>query len=112
MRRVFFLLLILGLFLAGNTPGGCPAVPVLDNCFLARAQAPTQAQVVLYPADASGFPTISSFMDVFDVSGRFVSGLKAPQITVTEDGQTIQGPQLTEMVVPLQLAVAINPGPP
>jgi FHA domain-containing protein len=112
MRRVLFLLLVLGLFLAGNAPGGCPAVPVLDNCFLARAQAPTQAQVVLYPADASGFPTISSFMDVFDVMGRFVSGLKAPQITVTEDGQTTQGAQLTEMVVPLQLAVAINPGPP
>jgi hypothetical protein len=74
-----------------------------------RAQAGAEAD--LYPADASAFPTISSFLDVFDASGRFVSGLKPEQVTILEDGQPLALKALTEMVVPLQLAVAINPGP-
>ena len=74
-----------------------------------RAQAGAEAD--LYPADASAFPTISSFLDVYDVSGRFVSGLKPEQVTILEDGQPLALKALNEMVVPLQLAVAINPGP-
>jgi hypothetical protein len=84
---------------------------LLDNCFSARAQSEAQAVASLYPADASAFPTISSFMDVFDASGRFVSGLKPEQVTVVEDGQPLKVSSLMEQVVPLQLAVAINPGP-
>jgi hypothetical protein len=90
---------------------GCPAVSLLDNCFVARAQAPTQAQITIYPADASAFPQISTFMDVFDATGRFVSGLKPEQVTITEDGKTVPVAALNEMVVPLQLTVAINPSP-
>ncbi len=74
-----------------------------------RAQ--TQAEVDLYPADASAFPTVSAFMDVFDASSRFVSGLKAPDVTVVEDGNPLPAAELTEMTVPAQIAVAINPGP-
>jgi hypothetical protein len=111
MRRFLILLFGLGLSLASNAPSGCPAVPLLDNCFSARAQAEGQALASLYPADASAFPTISSFMDVFDASGRFVSGLKPEQVTVVEDGQPLKVASLMEQVVPLQLAVAINPGP-
>jgi hypothetical protein len=82
---------------------------VLDNCFLVRAQG--EARAVLYPADASAFPTVSTFMDVFDVNDRFVSGLMPEQVTVFEDGQPLSVTSLTEMVVPLQLVAAINPGP-
>lgn len=78
---------------------------------MAHAQSPAQAEVDLYPADASNFPAISTFMDVFDASGRFVSGLKPDQVAVAEDGQALQVRALNEMVVPLQVAVAINPGP-
>ncbi|MFN2118853.1 MAG: FHA domain-containing protein [Anaerolineales bacterium] len=84
---------------------------MLDNCLIARAQGPTAGQAILYPADASSFPTISSLMDVFDASGRFVSGLKADQVTVVEDGQPLRPAQLMEMTVPLQLTAAVNPGP-
>jgi hypothetical protein len=77
-----------------------------------RAQAQRQAEVDLYPTDASAFPVISTFMDVFDASGRFVSGLKPEQVTILEDGQPLQVQKLSEMVVPAQIAVAINPGPP
>ena len=95
MRKFLMLLAGLGLFLGWGVP--------------VRAQ--TGAEADLYPADTSAFPTVSSFLDVFDVSGRFVSGLKAPQVTIIEDGQPLPLKNLTEMVVPLQLAVAINPGP-
>jgi len=84
---------------------------LLDNFLIARAQGPTAGQAILYPADVTNFPTISSLMDVFDASGRFVSGLKADQIAVVEDGQPLRPAQLTEMTVPLQLTVAVNPGP-
>jgi len=84
---------------------------MLDNCFLTTAGAQSQAQAVLYAADASAFPSISAFMDVFDASGRFVSGLQPQQVTIFEDGQPIAAEALTEMVVPLQLTVAISPGP-
>ncbi len=75
----------------------------------ARAQG--QAEVDLYPADASAFPTVSAFMDVFDASGRFVSGLKAPDVTIIEDGSSLPAAELNEQTVPAQIAVAINPGP-
>jgi hypothetical protein len=84
---------------------------VLDNCFVVRAQVAGQGQAALYPADASAFPTISTFMDVLDASGRFVSGLKPEQVAVLEDGKRLPLASLVEQVVPLQLAVAINPGP-
>ncbi len=83
---------------------------LLVKGLLVRAEG--QAQVYLYPTDVSAFPAISTFMDVFDASGRFVSGLKPGQVTVIEDGQPLQLQKLTEMVAPAQIAVAINPGPP
>ncbi len=111
MRRLLILILGLGLS-AGWAPAiGCPAAAALDNCFVARAQAQNQAQITVYPAEAGNFPEISTFMDVFDANGRFVSGLKPEQVTITEDGKTLPVTSLNEMVVPLQLTVAINPGP-
>lgn len=111
MRRVVPLILTVGLFLGWSMPDSCPAVPLLDNFFLVSAEAQSQAQAVLYPADAAAFPSISTFMDVFDSSGRFVSGILPEQVTVFEDGQPLPVASLAETVVPLQLVVAINPGP-
>ncbi len=111
MRRLLVLVVGLGLLLGWSTSGSCPATTLLDNCFIVRAQAPVQGQAILYPADASAFPKISDLMDVFDASGRFVSGLKADQIAIIEDGQRLSPEELMEMVVPLQVTVAVNPGP-
>jgi hypothetical protein len=101
MRRLAILIVTLGALLVWGTPGSCPAVPVLDNFFLAAVRAQARAQAVLYQADASAFPTISAFMDVFDASGRFVSGLQPQQVTVFEDGQPLPPEAITEMVVPM-----------
>ena len=98
MRKLIILLAGLGLL----------AYPAMGWGLPVRAQ--SRAEADLYPADVSAFPTISSFLDVFDASGRFVSGLKPEQVTVIEDGQQLAVKSLNESVVPMQLAVAINPG--
>ncbi|MGE5074002.1 MAG: FHA domain-containing protein [Anaerolineae bacterium] len=95
MRKFFLILIGLGLFMGWGVP----------------VRAATQAEADLYPADASAFPTISTFLDVFDASGRFVSGLKPEQVTILEDRQPLGVKSFNEMVVPLQLVVAVNPGP-
>ncbi len=96
MRKTFLALLVMGLFMGWGLP--------------VRAQG--QAEADLYPADTSAFPTVSAFLDVFDATGRFVSGLKPDAVTVMEDGQPLHLQELNEMVIPEQIVVAINPGPP
>src|SRR5512138_2575867 len=110
MRRLLSVVLGLGALLGWTAPASRPADSALDNFFALHARAQSQAQALLYAADASAFPTISAFMDVFDVSGRFVSGIQPAQVTVFEDGQAVPLGSLTETLVPMQLAVAINPG--
>jgi FHA domain-containing protein len=95
MRRLILALLDLGLLIGWGLP--------------VRAQG--QAHADLYPADASAFPSVSAFLDVFDGSERFVSGLKPGDVTVVEDGRPLPVRELNEMVVPAQIAVAVNPGP-
>jgi len=78
----------------------------------ARAQGTGLASATLYTAEYSTFPTASALVDVFDSQGIFVSGLKPEAVTVIEDGQPLPVDSLTEMAVPLQLAVAVNQGVP
>ncbi len=73
--------------------------------------AQSQAHVDLYAPDVSAFPKISALLDVYDSNNIFASGLKPEAVTVYEDGQPLPADELTEMMVPLQLVVAINPGP-
>jgi hypothetical protein len=75
------------------------------------AFAQASAQVELYPPDASGFPTITALMDVFDGRGVFATGLAPESVTVMEDGQPRPVTALDEMPVPAQITVAVNPGP-
>ncbi len=95
MRKLLLALLGLSLFIGWGLP--------------VRAQG--EARADLYPADTSAFPTVSAFLDVFDETGRFVSGLKSENIVALEDGQQLAVQELNEMVVPAQIVVAINPGP-
>jgi hypothetical protein len=73
--------------------------------------AQSRARVDLYTPDVSAYPSISALLDVYDANGIFATGLKPEAVTVMEDGQPIPAAELTEMAVPLQLVVAINPGP-
>ena len=98
MRKLFALLLSLSLLL-----GAAPQV---------RAQQTSLASADLYPADPSSFPNITTFLDVFDSNGIFVSGLKPEAVTVIEDNQPLPIDSLNEIAVPLQLVVAVNQGAP
>ncbi len=90
---------------------------LLFSLILLLGAAPVSAQqktafADLYPADVSGFPTVSAFLDVFDTNGIFASGLKSEVVSVIEDGQLIPVDSLNEIAVPLQLVVAVNQGDP
>jgi len=95
MRRILITLFSLSLFIGWGLP--------------VRAQ--SQAAVILYPADVSGFPNVSAFMDAFDGSGAFISGLKPEDVNVVEDDKPLRVAALTELTIPIQVVVAVNPGP-
>lgn len=97
MRRLYLSLFLFSLILGFALP------------FPARAQQ-ALATVNLYNADATTFPTVTAFVDVFDAQKIFVSGLKPEAVTAVENGQALPVDSLLEMAVPLQLVVAVNQG--
>lgn len=76
---------------------------------LARAQATSYAEIV--SVDARGFPQITALMNVYDANGRFIEGLKPGDVSAYENGEPRPVSSLTASAVPVQLVVAINPGP-
>lgn len=95
MRRLSRLLLSLSL-LAGSWT-------------FAHAQTAAYAEIVR--VDASNFPQVSALVDVFDADGRFIAGLEPSEITVYEDGREGKTDAISQSAVPVQAAVAVNPGP-
>jgi len=75
----------------------------------ARAQTTAYAEIVA--VDAQNFPKVSALLDVFTANGEFMSGLEPEDLTLYEDGQPRAVDTLTEAAAPVQLVVAINPGP-
>jgi len=100
MRRIFAIFFIPSLF----------ALPL---AFVApeTARAQTDAQVEITSIDAQDFPQISALVDVYDANGGFTSGLQPGDLTAYEDGQPRPVDTLTESATPVQMVVAINPGP-
>jgi len=94
MRKRLLVLLILGALTGGVAP--------------ALAQARLSAD--LYPPDASAFPALSAFLDVFDPAGNFLSGLQPQDVTLFEDGQPLPVQELSEIAIPARIVVAVNPG--
>jgi hypothetical protein len=95
MRRIFAFLLSFCLL----------ALPAA----FARAQAAAYAEIV--SVEARGFPKMTALVDVYDANGRFMEGLRPADLTAYEDGQPRPVDTLTGSAVPVQLVVAINPGP-
>jgi hypothetical protein len=75
----------------------------------AHAQASAYAEIAAVSVD--NFPKITALVDVYDATGKFVTGLKPGDLTVHEDGQMRPVDALTESEAAVQLVVAINPGP-
>ena len=95
MRRLLPILLLLSLL------GFPPA--------LVRAQTGAYAEIA--SVDAGGFPKVSALVDVFDASGGFQAGLRPGDLTAYENGEPRPVDALRQTEVPVQLVVAINPGP-
>ena len=95
MRKIFAFLLSLSLILLPS----------------AYARAQTAAYAEITSVDVQGFPQISALVDVYDETGKFISGLKPPDLTAYENGQPRTVDTLTESEASVQLVVAINPGP-
>ena len=95
MRRIFTFLLSVALLALPST--------------FARAQTSAYAEIAAISAE--NFPKITALVDVYDATGKFVTGLKPGDLTVHEDGETRPVAVLTESESAVQLVVAINPGP-
>jgi hypothetical protein len=61
--------------------------------------------------DAQGFPQVKALLDVYDANGKFVTGLQAGHLNLSENGESRPVNTLTESAASVQLVVAINPGP-
>ncbi len=95
MRRFFAFLLSVSLI-------------ALPSAF-ARAQTTAYAEIAF--VDTGKFPQITAIVDVYDANGRFMDGLKSADLTAYEDSQPRSIDTLTESDIPVQLVVAVNPGP-
>lgn len=73
--------------------------------------AQTAASAEIVRIDASNFPRVSALMDVYDANGEFITGIEPSDITVYEDSQETKATSITESALPVQVVVAINPGP-
>jgi len=96
MRRILAILLSVSLL-------------ALPSAF-ARAQTASQAYAEIALVDVEKFPQVTALVDVYDASGKFVTGLKPADLTTYEDGQPRSVDSLTESDAAVQLVVAINPG--
>ncbi|MBV6397029.1 MAG: hypothetical protein HFACDABA_02633 [Anaerolineales bacterium] len=84
---------------------------VLSSLISSPASAQNAAYVEIDAPDTSGFPTVSTVLDVYDASGQFVSGLSLADVTMREDDSARPVDELTEYPVGAQIVVAFNTGP-
>lgn len=88
---------------------------ILGLILLAAPQTFARAQTAAYAEIAAvneqDFPKISALVDVYSANGEFMTGLRPSDFTVYEDGQQRDTETVTESNVPVQIVVAINPGP-
>ncbi|HSG43071.1 MAG TPA: FHA domain-containing protein [Anaerolineales bacterium] len=95
MRRLFRFILTISLLAGTGT--------------FVHAQTAAYAEIVRI--DASNFPQVSALMDVYDANGEFIMGVQPSDITVYEDSQETKATSIKEFPLPVQVVVAINPGP-
>ena len=89
---------------------------LLSAALLAASQAlGTHAQTAAYAElaaiDTQDFPQVHALLDVYDANGEFISNLQPSALTVYEDGAPREVESITESAPPVQLVVAVNPGP-
>ncbi len=73
-------------------------------------QVPTGAQALLSAPTIEAFPRITTYLDVRDSNGLFVSGLQASQVNILEDDKPVPLLELNEVQPGAQFVLALNPG--
>jgi hypothetical protein len=88
---------------------------LLSAGLLALSRASVHAQTAAYAElaaiDASDFPQVHALLDVYDANGQFISGLLPEALAVYEDGAPREVDTISESEPPVQVVVAVNPGP-
>ncbi len=99
--KTLLLLALASVFLALALAGGpAPA---------ARAQG--GYRLILYPADTSGFPTISFKFDLYDPQGNYIGNLLRQSVTLLENGEPVPFDRFESQPQGMQVIVAVNTGP-
>ena len=68
-------------------------------------------RATLAPIQTDAYPQMSTFLDVYDASGRFKFGLKPEDISLTENGESIPDFEFEELSPGVQVVVAFNTSP-
>ena len=75
---------------------------------LVSAQSGTQ--ILLGAPNLEEFPYITTFMEIRDAQGYFVSSLSVDDVSILEDGQQLFAAEVVELRPGAQIVVAVNPG--
>jgi hypothetical protein len=79
--------------------------------FLRPAAAQQGGKVNLYGLETGAFPEMTATLDVYDQKGSFITGLKAEEVTLLEDGQNLSVDSLIDTQPGVRFVVAVDPGP-
>jgi len=69
-----------------------------------------QAQVEVFGVDTAAFPKVAAWVAAWNAQGQFIRGVKAADVTVTEDGQSRPVLAWSEEHPGAQVVIAIEPG--
>jgi hypothetical protein len=75
------------------------------------AEAQTAGSAILEPPETTDFPIIQTYLEVYDVQGRFVHDLQEGDIRIIENQHRIPVLKLEELEAGVQFVVAVNLGP-
>lgn len=78
--------------------------------FVSAASAQNTGWVILFPLNMDTFPRITTYLDVRDGQGYFISGLQTSNIILVENGLEIPPGDITELRPGAQVVLAVNPG--
>ncbi len=69
-----------------------------------------QAWIAVFGVDTGDFPKIRAWVEAWDAQGKFLSGIKATDVTVVEDGQPRAVLGWEERQPGAQVVIAVQPG--
>lgn len=78
--------------------------------FVSVASAQNTGWVILFPLNMDTFPRVTTYLDVRDGQGYFISGLQTSNIILVENGLEIPPGDITELRPGAQVVLAVNPG--